>query len=338
MAKHREFEQEVTVYVWRYEGEKRPGHAAVKLRGGTGRDGYISWWPQAGGVRDHRKVYQGAISKRDVKDDMVSEISELTQIRLREGQFTPRPGQVVVRTYLDYDHEANLYGRQADEKIKLPGLGQSLTPYGLDIERMLQWWRVFCACPHPRYKFASKTSNCAAVAAAALRAGGADQFHKPPSALLFLDPNQIAAWTHKLRAAIDRKNEPAKRLAVELQQHEEPPQLQSLPDTGVISYEAWMQISNKDMGKSLIRSDMVKKIDHKLKAFHAIKAFPHDPGFNAKLEKLGEVMDAVHYYLSHKTGSKRSDAVLLMGRQILGYLRKLNTSYPNMINKDWFVH
>src|SRR5262245_5057152 len=47
MAKHREFDREVTVYVWRFLHVRHVGHAAVKLRGlTTAENAYISWWPE----------------------------------------------------------------------------------------------------------------------------------------------------------------------------------------------------------------------------------------------------------------------------------------------------
>src|SRR5262249_47971236 len=146
------------------------------------------------------------------------------------------------------DHDdlgLEFWGKDAEEKIKLPGLGAAGVHFGLDIARMAEWWNVFKIYPHGKFKLASKYSNCSGVAAAALKAGGAEQFVKAPGALFFLDPNQIAKWARQLREEIDARNEEAKRLAMFLVEGGE-----NMPETitEVMSFNDWTTLSNQNMG------------------------------------------------------------------------------------------
>jgi hypothetical protein len=321
MAKDREFDREVTVYVWRFRGVDHPGHAAVKLTGVPGRDkAYISWWPGGGGkqCKGKRAGIHGNYHK-----DMTSEISPNVTSRLGKD-LQPRRGQRQVVYGYDALHERDLkrWGQEADEKIKLPGRGATGVEFGLDLVRMYEWWQVFQHCPHPRYKFASKHSNCSGVAAAALRVGGADQFASPPTALLFIDPSQVADWAWAVKDALAERNEAAKRLAVDLDTVGE---VQLDPVEDLMTVPEWKQLSNRDMGGAFLRSPKVKDMDRLLQKYHTL-AWNDEQG-RARLIVLGKLMDTIHHYLAHKPGSKRGDAVLALGKQVLNVSKEKARHY-----------
>ncbi|HMP02429.1 MAG TPA: hypothetical protein PKD86_01775 [Gemmatales bacterium] len=316
MAKHREYDREATVYVWRYESSKRPGHAALKLTGLPGADRiYISWWP-SGGVGNNNFRHLTGDPHESYKEDMECEMSERTQTRLRGGLFTLRPNQ---REISRSQQGVVTYGTMADEVIKLPLQGAQGCIAGLSGEKILAWWEIFKNCPHPTYKFASKNKNCSGVVAAALRVGGADQFARSPQALLFIDPNQIAAWAKKLKKKLKKRNEAGRRLALELDVNGVPQT--TAPVEELMAPRTWLELSNRNMKPGQPRSPLLQEIDRALLRYFSHRGWT-EISYACKLIALGRLMDAIHTYLGVKSGGKRGDAVLTLGRQVLDVARK----------------
>ncbi len=326
MAKHREFDREVTVYVWRFLHIRHVGHAAVKLRGSTmAENAYVSWWPEDEDAKKGTPGYQQREFHSSYKQDMQTEISSRTQERLENETYQPRTRQEQLRdgTYqtrgqrrVTIDGE-DVWGKDADEKIKLPGLGAAGVHFGLDLARMAEWWSLFKIYPHGKFKMVSKHSNCSGVAAAALKVGGAEQFAKAPGAIFSLDPNQIAKWARQIRAEIDARNEDAKRMAMFLAESGE-----YAPETitEVMSFADWTTLSNKNMGGLHLRSEKIKQIDRLLRQYHALVWGDRDANLQ-KIQVLRDLMAPIHHHLGHKPGSKRGDAVLKLGKQVLETLK-----------------
>jgi hypothetical protein len=318
-TKHREFDTcEVTVYIWTYKNDSHPGHAAVKLVGVPGVEGkvYISWWPGRGASKSNAHVLGSASHGASYKTDMWWEMGMNTRLNLDNQVYPAREGQqrrVPVNNNV-YDQQ---YAQEAQLKIKIPGLGQPGLTYGLNVAKMYEWWQLFCAAPHPTYKFASKYKNCSGVAPAALRAGGADRFATPPTAMIYIDPNQVGKWANQVKAKIARMNANAGEVADQVVLAGENPQA---PVTEVMIVADWTTLSNRDMRGATARSDKVKQMDRLLARYHALGAW-NDQVALQKLALLGELLDTIHYYLGHKAGSKRGDAVITLGKQVLAVAR-----------------
>ena len=216
------------------------------------------------------------------------------------------------------DDQEELLRQEADRVIKLPGRGR---PTGAaagrlrpDLNKIHAWWQVFKTCPHPTYQLASRTKSCAGVIAAALRVGGADQFAPPPSALLYLDPNQITRWARKVQDKLAKRNANAQAIHQEVMGVGEG---DGAPVNEVMTVDEWMQLSGQNMGRSTARSERVQQIDAQLQAYHRY-SWMTPP---IKLRILGGLMDMIHLYLGKKAGSKRGDAMIALGRQVLALQR-----------------
>lgn len=315
MAQHREFDREATVYVWRYKGAKHPGHAALKITGVPGTEQvYISWWPK-GGLGSDNFEHVRASAHTGYKQDMEYEISDRAQERLNNRTWTLRPNQRLVRTETN---GTNVYGTKADEVIKLPLQGAQGCVAGLDGAKIIAWWQIFKSSPHPQYKFASKNKNCSGVVAAALRVGGADQFSKAPSAMLFIDPNQIASWAKKVQKKLKKRNDAARNLAQQLgvTVNAQP----TAPVTELMNGREWLELSNRNMPQGQKRSPQLHEIDRLLVTYYRYGGWV-GPNIASKLIILGRLMDAIHTYLGLKSGGRRSDAIVKLGQQVLDVVR-----------------
>jgi hypothetical protein len=315
---------EVTVYVWSHRGPQHPGHAAVKLTGIPGADrAYISWWPADGAGLSNAFQSQGASAMGNYKEDMRNEMAPRTRERLEDGTFSPQVGadgrgQRLMTWHFPDGSPDYVWGQDADEKIKLPPLGRLRRPFGLDTVRMYDWWNVFQSCPHPRYQYASKSMNCAGVAAAALKVGGAEAFVAAPKAVLYLDPNQIAKWARQVRAEIDRRNEEAATIE-DAVYHSGDPIPDADPNFDLMSYDEWKQLSSKNTGLLDIRSQKIRQIDGLIKDYHAYEWSVGLP----KFEVLGKIMDVIHQCVASDPTGKRGDALLTLGKQVIVVARHL---------------
>ena len=330
MGKHRDFDREAVVYVWRYKGPNHPGHASVKLSGLPEVDGYrksyISWWP-ARGVDGKGDFFTSQKSGRNwnYHRDMYNEMKPGTRRNLDKGTFQPRHGQ---RMVLQYETGSEEWGQEADEKIRIPGMGAAGVLFGLDLARIHRWWEIFRSCPHPEYKYSSRNSNCAGVAILALRAGGADRWAPAPKVAIYVDPNQVARWAHQIRETLDRHNEAAWEVN------------QALINDGrqidesvreVMSYEEWLTKSSRDETRQRFRSERLRLIDQLLLEYHT-ESWSTTP--DVKLLLLGQIMDAINRFLRHKPTSKRGDAVLNLGEQVLSVARKQEKFYRTRLQTE----
>jgi hypothetical protein len=279
--------------------------------------------------------------------DKVCEISPRTRERLQNGcdengtPYRPRTGQ---RPYL-FDDDGNrvksadravemLYGQSADQKIRLPAGGMGGITWGLDIVAIYRWWEVFRRAPMPVYKLLGNTQNCAGVAALALRAGLANSYVKPPRALFFMDPNQIARWAGEVDKVIETLNTySSDALRIPAVTGFAP-----IKATELMSLKDWKYWTAKNVSAFAIRGGQVAKIDQLLEQYHAI-TWNVDPtkSYPAKIELLKQLMTQVHSYLGEKAGGKRQDAVLLLGEQITAVIKHRFGSPAWAKAVDWDV-
>jgi hypothetical protein len=100
-----------------------------------------------------------------------------------------------------------------------------------------------------------------------------------------------------------------------------------------MSLAEWMRFSTRDMKGATLRSAQVQEIDRRLRKYHSYR-WSAGLAFT-KMKLLGELLDAVHYYLGHKAGSKRGDVVLELGQQVLAVARAKALEHheaPGMMN------
>jgi hypothetical protein len=348
MAQHREFAREITVYVWRFHSVFHCGHAAVKITGIPGlpqefQKDYISWWPGKKGGLFNLFENQEADRQLSYKRDMKNEMSDNTRGRLERHEFLPRvvdgkPTQRVVQVPDSTTGELkNVWGQEADVKIKLPARGGNMVGnelqdmFGLDAVDMFNWWFTFRNCPHPKYKFASKHTNCAGVAALALMAGGAHTYADPPAPLMSMTPNQIERWALEIKDVLARWNQTAKALNQQVAANR-------WTDSNVeelFDVDEWKTLSNLIAGNPFFRSDKIRKIDDLLKKYHRLAWSAENAVQKRKI--MGDMMDVIHQYLAHKPQAKRRDAVVELGMRILRVVSlKLITYNRNPGEEVWW--
>jgi|GEM_PF-3111398 len=216
----------VKLYVWKnhkfLKAIQHPGHASVMMTpiaaatGQPANDVYASWWPggvlPAGGSKANMKNIVEPSGNRSFYDDQNEEMGDGTRLGLRTGRLTPRAGQQQVLS-----SSGNPVWVQApDIAIELPGdmelltlsSGEKIPGVGLNVKRMIWFWKLFCTAPNARYKMMSSQINCTSVALSVLEAGGihlfaGKKFHRGP----FLVPNNIISYVEEANEKIKRINE-----------------------------------------------------------------------------------------------------------------------------------
>jgi hypothetical protein len=227
------------------------GHAAILMDGSVesadpaanaAAKTYISWWPAGDALKGPTTpISRRPGGERTLLSDMRNEISNSSQLGLRDGRFTPRPGQATVfagelgvssgpLNVLDHasakEHERFmdlLFADEADgggshkQWVQFPteiiGLHtEGNGELGLNADAMLTWWRAFRTAHHQAlqgesgYQFVSTLHNCASIVMRALIAGESAFFKKPPDAWVTFSPRDVADYAAALKTAIIRAN------------------------------------------------------------------------------------------------------------------------------------
>jgi hypothetical protein len=175
--------------------------------------------------------------ERTLFSDMQNEISNSSQLGLRDGRFTPRSGQATVfageldlssgpLNVLDHasatEHQRFMDLLFADEAagggshkqwvqfpteiigLHVEGNGE----LGLNAHAMLTWWRGFRTAHQQAlhgesgYQFVSTLHNCASIVMRALIAGEVAFFKKPPDAWITFSPRDVADYAAALKTKI----------------------------------------------------------------------------------------------------------------------------------------
>lgn len=217
----------VKLFVWKnhrfLKAIQHPGHASVMMTPVAGSSGqpandvYASWWPggdrAAGGSKSNMKRVVAHDEHRSFYLDQHEEMSDTARIGLRAGGFAPRPGQQQV---LNPSTGNMIWVQTPDVTIELPGdmelltlaSGDKIPGVGLNVKRMIWFWKLFCTAPNARYKMMSSEINCTSVALSILEAGGihlfaGKKFHRGQ----YLVPNNIIAYVEEANEKIRRINE-----------------------------------------------------------------------------------------------------------------------------------
>jgi hypothetical protein len=325
------FDREVEVLVWKFQGITHFGHAALKLRGISPQNGaryaYLSYWPAWGAAIFNAPFAQKAGMHGDAKIDGYYEMRDDVRANLQSGAFQPRAGQALVGGdpqsgkifYADSLDDMDLenqvvmhweskfaWVQRPEYRIHLPALGANGVEYGLDVDRIYSWYQAFTKNPNPRYRLASKTRNCAAVVALALKAGGAANYAPPPSAKVFIDPNQIWHWAEELEDALTQMN---RSMQNQSQQAYFP-----LTSQELMSPTQWQKLSTQGVSRFTHRPSQFRKIDSYLRQYFDAGTWTQAP--NEKRALLGKMAYQIHNYLASNFNAKREDAVLRLSEEI----------------------
>ena len=245
--------QYLDILCWTHVGSRgrTNGHAAILMDGSVesadpavnaAAKTYISWWPAGGALKGPMTpISRRPGGERTLLSDMRNEISNSSQLGLREGRFTPRSGQATVfageldvssgpLNVLDHasatEHERfmeTLFAPEADgggshkQWVQFPteivGLHvDGPGALGLNAHAMLTWWRAFRTAHQQAlhgesgYQFVSTLHNCASIVMRALIAGEAAFFLKPPTAWVTFSPRDVADYAAALKTEIIRAN------------------------------------------------------------------------------------------------------------------------------------
>lgn len=223
------YRQEVQVLIWN-QGPTigrtpvpgaAPGHAALELRAhGNPTRPFISWWPGGDNAqysrhydRQQAKRAELGITARTAFDGIhsVQHAQALHSFAPSQHPMAPRGGQKPLKkTPYTADGE---WGQSANEKIRLPLVGTTsmaagapAAPFGLDGKSMRTWFQnLINPGNNPRYRFVSRTENCAGTVGAALIAGGAAAYAKAPAGLV-MTPYMVRGWATTMLAAMEKLN------------------------------------------------------------------------------------------------------------------------------------
>jgi len=340
------------VHIWRnvkkmgFMPTSHFGHAAVKIKNAAIPGGveYVSFWP-ADGASKGKSAFkkQGAAFQANYKDDAGDEMQKLTAFRLEVGfrkannvpypaewdqtlaQFgkapitNPRPGQVrdhESAKLRDLDDEDVIYDwrQSAESKVSIPAMGAGGSTFGLSPVAAYNWWRGFKVSA-PKYQ-ALGFQNCAGVALMCLKAGGSEAFLKLPSVTVYTEPVQVERYANDLLLQINRFNDNAVTLRNDVSnmvatKGYAPTDASELVN-GFWPVEVWKKKSA--LGPLQPRSATIKAIDEALARVHRSLGGTDLVAMN---KGVCDLFAHIVHHRNEKADSKRSEAVVRLGHQVL---------------------
>ena len=317
---------------------------------------YISWWPDGGALKGLNTPWSRRPGRAStLVSDMQSEINPNAQRGLHEGRFEPRRGQTnIIFDHLDLssgplsvlDHASQeehehfmeslmTEGGISKQWVQFPTESISLhtegnAELGLNAHAMLTWWRAFRSAHEAElqgksgYQFISKLYNCASIVMRTLIAGEAAFFLKPPNALSYYSPRDVADYAKALKHEIILANCSFQRYFVSKQEwqrqnrremHRHPPTATTdLPTVG-----EWRQMSDENIKWRAFarRRGQTAEIDRLLGRYHAAPAWDADGGQMIRLGVMSVMFEQIGSYIAAKPKGDRLNAMLALGQIIL---------------------
>lgn len=341
---------------WGHTAMNHPGHAAIKVMTDDGRESYISWWPAAAPAGARTGAFNARPGRaHTIQEDFKAELGARARERLQAGA-NPRPNQHndqfldPTRMLLDENLPVtNVQGNPQYEWVKKPdhviwldparpGQGNQNETFGLNVRNMMDWWEIYKLNTLPRvvhqYRFVSKRFNCASIAMAALLAGGAAVFKKPPKAWIYYSPNDILDYARELDRKIQRVNQESNTInAQKLGSYRQftasrdpfggtaPLDLNSADqrdDIEIWRTEEWIRQSAVMIGR---RKEQVAEIDRLMRLYWGLGETWTDANSGDKAAYIGEILSNVQTHLITKPSSDRRKAVLILGSQCMAVIR-----------------
>jgi hypothetical protein len=278
------------------------GHASITVAGmnvKTTEDSpaphtqHISFWPGEGGAGFHNAFRDLPASfGDDHKTDRVSEGSG-HQLPARVGRRSARgqqgataysqgrpeagarsrhqprrhPSAIHLRLKSGKDIVVPLYSQSPQVKFYLPGLRAKGRSWGLNTNRMADWWINFRKTSPP-YRAWSPENNCVGIAFQALREGGADAIVKLPPVRMYGEPTQVESYARELEQRLSYLEGATRILDVNIRSNhlaQTPVPVHQLSDS-LWTFDAWKQASA--LGLMYQRSGAIREIDDNLATFH----------------------------------------------------------------------
>ena len=334
MAQH--YNVEAVVYIWNYGGPSHPGHAAMKLRGAPNApsDAYISFWPggDTGATIGTAFKHLQGVAMGGLKDDEYNEMSDRTRQNLAQGVFQPtnlqKEAEVIEMDQYGNERNKTVWLQKPHHKIYLPGKSAAGTKIGLDLVAMYEWWDIFSHCPGLKYKFASKRINCSGVVLLALLKGGAGAFVKPPSASMFIDPNQVRRYAEKVEAKLQALNASVTGLE-EATARAAAPKYKYDATFDLIAWDRWK--AKTALGTFTGRSH-VSGVDEALKQYHLLKKVSDA---DKRVDLLGNLLKEIHSHIYRHPESRRGGAVMELGKQALSMV-EMTVNNDGAQQPPWF--
>jgi hypothetical protein len=267
-----------------------------------------------------------AISYPPEWDEALREVNKAPLPAPRTGQkqmFDPDTNRA--QTDPDYTYKLKsgktvlvpAYSQSPQVKFYLPGLRAKGMSWGLNTNRMADWWINFRKTSPP-YRAWSPENNCVGIAFQALREGGADAIVKLPPVRMYGEPTQVESYARELEQRLSYLEGATRILDVNIRSNhlaQTPVPVHQLSDS-LWTFDAWKQASA--LGLMYQRSGAIREIDENLATFHK---YTWKYAFPERYDAFMKLFLSVLKHREEKSDSKRSEAVAQLGNQILAVLK-----------------
>jgi hypothetical protein len=318
----------------------------------------ISFWPGEGaGFHNAFSDQPGSFSP-DSLNDKINEMNALTAIRLevaycrREGILYPKEWNRLLREegktplpvpltgqkriadspkgeagFLEGAYYRLKDGTQVpvpawsqspQSKICLPGLRAAGKSWGLNTNRMGNWWIDFQKT-NAQYRAFSPKHNCVGVALEGLREGGAAAILPLPKVRSYGEPIQVEQYAQALEYELNRLEGQTHFLDMDIRSCHlalKPVPVNQLMD-GLWQPSHWKKASA--LGVMYRRSPLIQEMDGLLEQFARLT---WKYAFVEKFDLFVRLFRAVVRHRQDKSDSKRSESVAQLGTQILDILAR----------------
>ena len=372
-------------------GSASVGHAALAVISGDEK-AYLSWWPQQSRNQQNSKrgepyTVKGAknetrfsndlrecVGRPDVRaainsggpDKKGRELNPKTNMK----QFhIPRSNEEVSGQKV-FSQERRDVGKMPSTVITLLGQDEDGDGQpGLNIKAIIAWCRLISCVKATNdttgdFRLYSSHKNCASMVISALVNGNAEAFVKKPSCAVAYTPSDVEAYAKKIKAGIEkaRKNNTNIKRSESLEdwfgkEQDKPANSNCLKDIAtdgsrIMTREQWETLSY--VGRFASRKGQAREIDRLLVQFHNQAAGQINSSLPAK-KILKELLQNVGSHLRLKPESKRREAMLILGCNILDYIERhaiagvldqtsmtnqvktFDTGTPSFRIKEWFA-
>lgn len=328
------------------------GHVAMEVSGPGINTFYISWYPNNAVITQYQLwIRKGRVS------------AARTMASRGVNRVEPVP------SFLDEHYAFRNAFSQGPIEIPVMGECPDCPGVGLNAQRIKQWWEMARKNITAYFSLISKSKNCAGTVMSALWAGGADTYASY-TRITWVTPRDVYGYANDLKQNIENaatlcrraqdlinsgksRNELTRsqrkivdRADTKENNKEEIYDLDfgrttnTLGQYDLMLYADWVTLSFVKMSWSTgkaARKEQVAAIDKKLRRYHGLD-WVADYGKKSRLivEMLREVRD----HLTHKADSRRGNAVLILGHQLmrvfenLGFYEDLNQAELDKMDRE----
>lgn len=214
--------------------------------------------------------------------------------------------------------EIPMYFKKPEAQIYLPGLLAKGRRWGLNVNRIANWWIDFKKSAQ-YYRALSQDNNCVGVALQGLVEGGAGVFIKPPAIRVYGEPVRLEKYALELEHRFFELESMATGLENGIRSDhlaQKPPYHFELND-GIWRQEVWKRESA--LGFIHTRSALIADIDRSVAAFDRLT---WKDNFADRFDALLHIFLGVVRHRHEKSDSKRAEAeaVAQLGKQVLAIL------------------